>query len=74
VWSLRLLGVGLVVLGVALMGPLSTRGPAFRLRRVETQLPLEAFLTFRKWLARLIGLALVIGGVIYIVHPPPHLH
>jgi uncharacterized protein YjeT (DUF2065 family) len=76
VYSLRLFGLALIVLGVAFMGPLSTRGPAFRLRRglAQASLPIEAFLTFRKWFVRFVGLMLVVGGLIYTAHPPAHLY
>jgi hypothetical protein len=71
--GMRLFGFALVLLGLALLGPLSTRGPAFRLRRLDA-IGVESFLAFRKWFVRLIGILVVVGGVIYIVHPPAHLY
>jgi hypothetical protein len=73
---LRLLGLGLVLLGIAFVAPFSTRGPAFRLRRAGGPLSggIEGFLTLRKWFARLIGLILIVGGVIYMVHPPHRIY
>jgi hypothetical protein len=66
---LRLLGIGLVVLGLLLLGPISTRGPVFgpdlRARRGE-----QEPWTYRVWFVRLVGALCVVGGIIYMVHPP----
>jgi hypothetical protein len=80
--ALRFLGVLLLVVGALLVGPLATRAGGGERRRERTTdgpsgLPrgmVEGYLGFRKWWYRLIGVLVLIGGVIYIVHPPAHLY
>lgn len=72
---LRLLGVGLVLLGVLFIGPISTHGPMFRLRRLKgpVSFGVEPLLWVRVWFVRLMGVIMIVGGLIYVVHPPARL-
>jgi hypothetical protein len=70
---LRLLGVALVFLGIGMIGPLSTRGPTINLRKARpSQLGIDFIVWFRIWLFRVGGVLAIVGGIIYIVHPPPN--
>ena len=66
---LRLFGVGLVVLGALLIGPISTRGPIFGPSLYAKRSGQEPW-TYRVWFVRLIGALCVLGGIVYVVHPP----
>jgi hypothetical protein len=80
--GLRVLGVLLLVVGALLIGPLATRAGGGQRREEHTadgslglrRRVVDAYLGFRKWWYRLVGVLVLIGGVIYIVHPPPHLY
>ena len=69
---LRLFGVGIVLLGLLFLGPVSTHGPIFG-RGLFGGRSEEEQWTYRVWFVRLIGALLVLGGLIYITHPPDHL-
>jgi hypothetical protein len=67
---LRVFGVGLLLLGGLLIGPVSTRGPIFGGLRSKRS-DVERW-TYRVWFVRLIGALCLLGGLIYVLNPPAH--
>lgn len=78
--TLRLLGVGLLLLGVLMVGPMADRAGGSYERGVRNaerawlDRSLRGYFEFRRRWYQFVGLILIVGGVIYIIHPPPHLY
>lgn len=78
--GMRLFGVGVLVLGGLIAGPIGKGVRPFLVRRSTWYGDGGAAAAFRMWAGvmsvwiRFLGLLAVVGGVIYVVHPPAHLH